>query len=95
MTVIWALAGACAAASALIALWRHGRRRVLACDAAMALVLLGTATLWCTSQLTRNDYEVAFICRCWCWPSCWGWPRPMARGGSNASCRWWRWRWGR
>jgi hypothetical protein len=53
--------GACAAASALIALWRHGRRRVLACDAAMALVLLGTATLWCTSQLTRNVYEVAFI----------------------------------
>jgi hypothetical protein len=34
---------------------------VLACDAAMALVLLGTATLWCTSQLTRNVYEVAFI----------------------------------
>lgn len=61
MTVIWALAGACAAACAGIALWRHGRRRVLACDAAMALVLLAVAGLWSASQLIRNDYEAAFV----------------------------------
>jgi hypothetical protein len=60
MKVIWSLAGASALVSALVALWRHGRRRVLACDAAMALILLGVATLWCASQLIRNDYEVAF-----------------------------------
>ena len=60
MKAIWALAGASALVAAVVALWRQGQRRVLACDAAMALILLGVAMLWSASQLVRNDYEVGF-----------------------------------
>jgi hypothetical protein len=60
MEVIWALSGASALVAAVAALWRHARQQMLACDAAMALILLGVAALWCASQLVRNDYEVGF-----------------------------------
>jgi hypothetical protein len=60
MTVIWGLAGASALVAAVVALWRQGQQRVLACDAAMALILLGVAAVWSASQLIRNDYEVGF-----------------------------------
>jgi hypothetical protein len=60
MTVIWALAGAAGLTAALAALWQQGRRKVLACDAAMALILLGVAAMWCASQFVRHDYEVSF-----------------------------------
>lgn len=61
MLVIWSLAGASGLVAALVALWRQGRRGMLACEAAMALVLLGVAALWCVSQLIRNVYEVGFV----------------------------------
>lgn len=60
MTVIWVLAGAAGMTAALAALWQQGRRKVLACDAAMALILLAVAAAWCASQFVRHDYEVAF-----------------------------------